>query len=44
MNTCGDEENVKTRKVNKDDKKERIVFKNYISKYERGGVIDEDTK
>ena len=44
MNTCEDEENVKTRKVNKDDKKERMVFKNYISKHERGGVIDEDTK
>lgn len=33
-----DEENVKTRKVDKDDKREKVVFKNYISEYERGGM------
>lgn len=37
MNIYEDEENVKTRKVYKDDKREKVVFKNYISEYERGG-------
>lgn len=36
MNIYEDEENVKTRKVDKDDKREKVVFKNYISEYERG--------
>lgn len=37
MNIYEDEENVKTRKVDKDDKREKVVFKNYISEYEKGG-------
>lgn len=37
MNIYEDEENVKTRKVDKYDKREKVVFKNYISEYERRG-------
>lgn len=37
MNTCGYEENVKTRKVDKDNKREKDSVKNYICWYERGG-------
>lgn len=37
MNTCGYEENVKTRKVDKDNKREKDSVKNYICEYERGG-------
>lgn len=40
MNIYEDEENVKTRKVDKDDKRENVVFKNYISEYERRGMTN----